>query len=62
MEVPPPFANLQASRGAERRWVGGGKDEGGGRDQGGALDTPYGSDGGVQDGGFGGHQLEGGGK
>ena len=37
------------------------EEEGGGRAQGGALDTPL-ADGQGQDGGFGGHQLEGGGK
>ena len=39
MEVPPPFANLQASRGAERRWAP--TKEGGGRDSTAAFDTAF---------------------
>ena len=37
MEVPPPFANLQASRGAERRSTAWQEEPGGGRRSAGAL-------------------------
>ena len=51
----PEWRRERGRRGREE------EEEGDGRAQGGALDTPL-ADGQGQDGGFGGHQLEGGGK